>query len=127
MINNIEKKIDDLKFQYESGITETITKSLEKKNTEYTAASNNYKFDSQNMLNKIENLEQLKLFIENYEGCEIKNTCRNTVFSDGSCNSKIMLIGEAPGNQEDIEGKPFVGKSGKLLDCLLYTSPSPRD
>ena len=82
-----KKKIDDLKFQYESGITETITKSLEKKNTEYTAASNNYKFDSQNMLNKIENLEQLKLFIENYEGCEIKNTCRNTVFSDGSCNS----------------------------------------
>ena len=119
MINNFEQKIDDLKFQYESGITETITKSLEKKNTKYSATSNSYKVHSQNMLNKIENLEQLELFLENYEGLDIKNTCRNTVFSDGSCDSKIMLIGEAPGNQEDIEGKPFVGKSGKLLDKIL--------
>ena len=41
------------------------------------------------------------------------------VFSDGNPKSKIMLIGEAPGNQEDLEGKPFVGKSGKLLDKIL--------
>ena len=119
MIYSFEQKIDDLRFQYESGVTETITKSLEKKNTEYSATSNSYKFNTQNMLNKIENLQQLELFLKNYEGLEIKNTCRNTVFSDGSCDSEIMLIGEAPGNQEDIEGKPFVGKSGKLLDKIL--------
>ena len=47
MIYSFEQKIDDLRFQYESGVTETITKSLEKKNTEYSATSNSYKFNTQ--------------------------------------------------------------------------------
>ena len=92
MIYSFEQKIDDLRFQYESGVTETITKSLEKKNTEYSATSNSYKFNTQNTLNKIENLQQLELFLKNYEGCEIKNTCRNTVFSDGSCDLSLIHI-----------------------------------
>lgn len=51
--------------------------------------------------------------------CLIKNTARNTVVFDGSINSKIMIIGEAPGQEEDIQGKPFVGQSGILLNNML--------
>ena len=49
------------------------------------------------------------------------------VFSDGNPNSKIMLIGEAPGHDEDIQGKPFVGRSGKLLDKMLNAIELSRD
>ena len=51
--------------------------------------------------------------------CGIKHTARNTVIFDGDINSKIMLIGEAPGESEDIQGKPFVGQSGMLLNNML--------
>ena len=51
--------------------------------------------------------------------CLIKRTARNTVISDGDPNSKIMIIGEAPGQEEDIQGKPFVGQSGILLNNML--------
>jgi DNA polymerase len=51
--------------------------------------------------------------------CFLKNTAKNTVFSDGSIGSKIMIIGEAPGAEEDEQGKPFVGQSGMLLNNML--------
>lgn len=51
--------------------------------------------------------------------CPLKRTARNTVFSDGDPKSKIMIIGEAPGQEEDEQGKPFVGQSGKLLNNML--------
>ncbi len=71
--------------------------------------------------NKIhfESLENLKQFIMNTDICGLKNFARNTVFSDGNSQSKIMIIGEAPGELEDIQGKPFVGQSGQLLDNML--------
>lgn len=53
--------------------------------------------------------------------CQLKKTARNTVFSDGDPNSEIMIIGEAPGQEEDEQGKPFVGQSGKLLDNMLIS------
>ena len=60
---------------------------------------------------------------------------KRLVIGRGSVFADLLIIGEAPGAQEDLEGKPYVGKSGKLLNelliqagiCLLYTSPSPRD
>ena len=70
-------------------------------------------------INKISSLEQLKSYMSNFKGCELYKSSTNMVFSDGNPKSKIMLIGEAPGHDEDIQGKPFVGRSGKLLDKML--------
>ena len=60
-------------------------------------------------------LESLKREISNFEGCDLKKTAINLVFSDGNPEADIMLIGEAPGADEDRQGKPFVGLSGQLL------------
>lgn len=64
-------------------------------------------------------LEALKVAVESFEGCGLKKTAKNTVFSDGSPDARLMLIGEAPGRDEDLQGVPFVGRSGQLLDKIL--------
>lgn len=68
---------------------------------------------------KCKTLDELKKEVMNFEGCSIKKTATNTVFADGNPKSDLMFIGEAPGAQEDIEGIPFCGASGKLLDNML--------
>ena len=68
---------------------------------------------------KEEKLDKLKKKIQLIKNCKLKNNAKNLVFSDGNINSKIMIIGEGPGANEDIEGKPFVGRAGKLLDKML--------
>ena len=118
MIKSFEKKIDALKFQIELGVTETIKSNINEDFNKSDLKENIFTNDY-NDLSKIKSLEELKFYIENYDKCELKNTSRSTVFCDGNSKSKIMLIGEAPGNQEDLEGRPFVGKSGKLLDKIL--------
>lgn len=64
-------------------------------------------------------LAELQQMLERFDGCELKKTANRTVFGDGNPESKIMLIGEAPGADEDREGLPFVGASGKLLDQMF--------
>ncbi len=64
---------------------------------------------------------QLRLAVENFDGCGLKKMATNTVFGDGNPDSKIMVIGEAPGNNEDLQGIPFCGDSGKLLDDMFKT------
>ena len=66
-----------------------------------------------------EELDKIKLKCEQCQKCPLYKTKTNTVFSGGTPNSKIMLIGEAPGEQEDLQGSPFVGRSGQLLDKIL--------
>ncbi len=66
--------------------------------------------------NSIENLEAV---VQNFDGLKIKRGATNTVFADGNPKSDIMLIGEAPGANEDKYGIPFCGQSGKLLDNIL--------
>ena len=68
---------------------------------------------------RLERLNQLKKKIQLIKNCELKKNATNLVFSDGNINSKIMIIGEGPGANEDAEGKPFVGRAGKLLDKML--------
>jgi DNA polymerase len=68
---------------------------------------------------KLQKLEKLKKSIQSIRGCELKKNAKNLVFADGNPESKIMIIGEGPGANEDIEGKPFVGRAGKLLDKML--------
>ena len=64
-------------------------------------------------------LGELKHALLNFEGCELKRHAKNTVFADGTPAGRIMLIGEAPGRDEDEQGLPFVGRAGKLLDRML--------
>ena len=68
---------------------------------------------------KLEKLNKLKKNIRSIKNCELKKNATNLVFGDGNINSKIMIIGEGPGANEDAEGKPFVGRAGKLLDKML--------
>ncbi len=65
------------------------------------------------------NLEELRKAVENFDGCNLKKMATNTVFCDGNPNSKVMVIGEAPGNHEDLQGIPFCGDSGKVLDDMF--------
>ncbi len=68
---------------------------------------------------KAKSLDLLKESILNQKNCDLKKNAKNIVFSDGNPKSKIMIIGEAPGANEDQEGLPFVGRAGQLLDKML--------
>jgi len=64
-------------------------------------------------------LEILRDMLEGFDGCALKSTATRLVFADGNPKARIMFVGEAPGRDEDIEGLPFVGRSGKLLDRMI--------
>jgi uracil-DNA glycosylase family 4 len=64
-------------------------------------------------------LDELRGILERFEGCSLKPTATQLVFADGNPKARLMFVGEAPGRDEDIEGLPFVGRSGKLLDRML--------
>ncbi len=70
---------------------------------------------------KAQSLEELRSIMDQFEGCALKQTATNLVFGDGNPQAKVMLIGEAPGADEDRQGLPFVGASGQLLDRMLKT------
>ena len=81
---------------------------------------NNPKYsEKDNNIVKSSTLNELKEEIVNSSGCSLQKTATNLVFSDGNSNSKVMVIGEAPGEEEDKTGKPFKGKAGILLDKML--------
>jgi DNA polymerase len=64
-------------------------------------------------------LDHLRSLLEQFDGCALKSTATRLVFADGNPKARIMFVGEAPGREEDIEGLPFVGRSGKLLDRMI--------
>lgn len=70
--------------------------------------------------------KQLQLASKNCRACDLWKNATQTVFGEGSSRAKIMLIGEQPGDQEDLEGKPFVGPAGKLLDEALIAADIDR-
>lgn len=67
------------------------------------------------------NLEELQAALRAFDGCSLKDTATNLVFGDGNPQARVMLVGEAPGADEDRLGRPFVGVSGQLLDRMLAT------
>ncbi|MBL0318553.1 MAG: uracil-DNA glycosylase [Alphaproteobacteria bacterium] len=71
------------------------------------------------LVEKASSIDELKASLLAFDGCSLKKTATNTVFSDGVPSAKIMLVGEAPGADEDQQGIPFCGVSGKLLDKML--------
>jgi uracil-DNA glycosylase len=66
-------------------------------------------------------LEELREQLLSFEGCGLKATATQLVFADGNPNAEIMIVGEAPGADEDRQGRPFVGRAGQLLDKMLAT------
>ena len=66
-----------------------------------------------------DSLDTLRAALERFDGCALKTTAKSLVFSAGPADAPVMLIGEAPGRDEDLEGLPFVGRSGQLLDRML--------
>ncbi len=76
-------------------------------------------------------LDDLRLALAGFERCDLRHGARSLVFADGDPRARVMVVGEAPGREEDLEGRPFVGKAGQLLDRMLAaigldrTSPDP--
>ena len=64
-------------------------------------------------------LDELQSCLAAFEGCNLKLTAKKLVFADGNPQARLMFVGEAPGRDEDLQGKPFVGRSGQLLDRML--------
>src|ERR1700742_3845616 len=64
-------------------------------------------------------LEALRALLDTFDGCALRSTATQLVFADGNPQARVMFVGEAPGRDEDIEGLPFVGRSGKLLDRMI--------
>lgn len=71
------------------------------------------------MATKADTLDALRDALAAFDGCSLKFTAKNLVFSDGDPNARLMFVGEAPGRDEDIEGLPFVGRSGRLLNRMI--------
>src|SRR3954452_12563076 len=64
-------------------------------------------------------LDALRAMLEQFDGCALKSTATRLVFADGNPRGRVMFVGEAPGREEDIEGLPFVGRSGQLLNRMI--------
>ena len=64
-------------------------------------------------------MEELRAILETFEGCALRSTATQLVFADGNPKARVMFVGEGPGYEEDKQGLPFVGRSGKLLDQML--------
>lgn len=64
-------------------------------------------------------LDELRALLENFRGCALHATATKLVFADGNPQGRVMFVGEAPGYEEDLSGRPFVGRSGKLLDRMM--------
>lgn len=78
-----------------------------------------YQKDAYQRAEQALSLEELRAAVENFDGCALKKTATHTVFADGNPRADIMLIGEAPGADEDRQGLPFVGLSGQLLNRMF--------
>lgn len=72
------------------------------------------------------NLEELERLAHDCQACRLRSTCQQVVFGDGNPHARIMFIGEGPGQDEDIQGKPFVGKAGQLLNKILEAAEFSR-
>jgi DNA polymerase len=74
---------------------------------------------AKDMAARVRSLDELHAAMQQFDHCELKRGARNLVFCDGHPSARVMIIGEAPGRDEDREGRPFVGRAGQLLDRML--------
>ena len=108
------------------GLEKDKNNTLEYSSNNLGSKPNETSFSKQG-LNELNDLDSLRKQLEVFDGCALKKTATNLVFSDGNEDSKVMLIGEAPGEEEDKTGKPFKGQAGKLLDKMLDAIGQNRD
>jgi len=116
---SINSNINYLNFLKKSGVDSFLQNSS---NNHYKKYQDNKKTDKSSFflnIREINSLNQLEIYIKKSNSCNLKNQATQTVFADGNPHSKIMLIGEAPGAEEDKTGKPFVGAAGQLLNKML--------
>ena len=83
--------------------------------------------DARALAQSCNSVEELEAAVRAFEGCALKRTAKNTVFADGVVGSPVMVVGEAPGADEDRLGKPFVGVSGQLMDRMFEAIGMSRD
>ena len=134
------KNIKLVEWYYNSGVTDVTSNTarsylkgkdksscLSVQKDMLSSAINSQSASARELAERCSNLSELKNTVQNFEGCALKNTAMNTVFSDGNENADIMLIGEAPGANEDAKGIPFCGDSGQLLDKVLGTIDLTRE
>ena len=98
-----------------------------KATTELAQATVNACKGAKDICAKAKTIDELRSLVEAFDGCALKLTANKTVFGGGNPQAKIMLIGEAPGADEDRMGIPFVGRSGHLLDKILQAAGFSRE
>jgi uracil-DNA glycosylase family 4 len=83
--------------------------------------------DARALARRCSSVEELEAAVRAFEGCALKRTAKNTVFADGVAGAPVMIVGEAPGADEDRLGKPFVGVSGQLMDRMFEAIAMSRE
>ncbi|WP_339047518.1 uracil-DNA glycosylase [Candidatus Mesenet endosymbiont of Phosphuga atrata] len=119
-----DKDLELLKFYRDSGIDYVLEDEKQMKEEEKVMEHkhmlpSDWVVEAKKIAGRCTSVEELKKAVESFNGCEVKAMATNTVFADGNPQAKIMLIGEAPGMNEDLKGIPFCGASGDLLDKML--------
>jgi uracil-DNA glycosylase family 4 len=120
-VNNFNTQISDQAILAKINTNKSISKNHLLIDNEANLAKPN---KSNALLENIDNaksLNELRGILNNFDGCDLKKLANKTVFAKGNEQAKVMLVGEAPGSDEDLEGIPFVGQSGQLLDKMLAT------
>jgi len=91
------------------------------------APETDFAAEAEALATKAASLEELAQLQAGFDHCQLKRGAKNFVFSDGRPGARVMIIGEAPGRDEDLQGKPFVGRAGQLLDKMLAAIDMGRD
>ena len=127
MLNGGKKKIFN-KYMDEITLKRYISQHIELFGNElYMPTDYNGEARSNNLPHKYKSLDSFRAAIEKCEKCNLSNTRNKFVFGSGDPNADLLLIGEGPGEEEDAQGQPFVGRAGKLLDKILAAIGFSRD
>ena len=110
-----------------SVLSKTHDDSVRLATTELAQATVSACQNARELCQKAETISSLRELVENFDGCSLKLTANKTVFGYGNEKAKLLLIGEAPGADEDRSGVPFVGRSGQLLEKMLNAIGVQRD
>ena len=113
------KKVINQKGKFDEELINTIEPNFVFKNEPINRFNSIVSNENENQTTKTDQLNALKKQINSIENCNLKNNSQNIVMGDGNINSPIMLIGEAPGIEEDKSGTPFKGEIGELLNKML--------
>jgi len=104
-----------------------VSQNISQKTAQNIAPAAEHMERASEIASRCNSLPELRDALAAFDGCSLKKTAKSLVFADGNPDSRVMLIGEAPGSEEDRRGLPFVGASGQLLDRMLAAIGRNRD